>query len=132
MSAFRRVGYAEVFHHFQAHYRFNLSLCHSYDGREKSDVRSSISTIVALCSIRIPVIWSFDGFNAVLFDKCMAKAEKLHYCCIIVEGDGGRLIRMGCPYRFVKSYWLDCVSFLGHASPFQWRLAVQAARCMGW
>lgn len=38
----------------------------------------------------------------------------------------------GCPYRFVKSYQLDCVSFLGHASPCRWRLAVQAVRCMGW
>lgn len=37
----------------------------------------------------------------------------------------------GCSYRFVKSYWLDCVSFLGHASPCRWRLAVQAARCHG-
>ena len=38
----------------------------------------------------------------------------------------------GCPYRFVKSYQLDCVSFLGHVSPCRWRLAVQAVRCMGW
>ena len=71
--------YTEVFRRFRAHYGFDSSLCNPHAGHEKGNVEAKVGAIRRSLFVPVPSAWSFEGFNAALFDKCMGLAEKPHY-----------------------------------------------------
>ena len=73
------VRYTEVFRRFRAHYGFDSSLCNPHAGHEKGNVEAKVGAIRRSLFVPVPSAWSFEGFNAALFDKCMGLAEKPHY-----------------------------------------------------
>lgn len=73
------VRYTEVFRRFRAHYGFDSSLCNPHAGHEKGNVEAKVGAIRRALFVPVPSAWSFEGFNAALFDKCMGLAEKPHY-----------------------------------------------------
>lgn len=80
----RRTGGGEarwtrLFQAFQAHYGFESSLCSPYAGHEKGAVEAKVGMVRRKLFVPRPSVWSLDGFNSRLPDRCLELGRKPHH-----------------------------------------------------
>lgn len=73
------VRYTELFAAFRAHYGFDSTLCNPYSGHEKGNVEAKVGAIRRALFVPVPKAYGYESFNADLFERCMAMADKPHY-----------------------------------------------------
>ncbi len=70
------VRYTELFAAFRAHYGFDSTLCNPYSGHEKGNVEAKVGAIRRALFVPVPKAYGYESFNADLFERCMAMADK--------------------------------------------------------
>ncbi|RYQ29661.1 transposase [Bifidobacterium pseudolongum subsp. globosum] len=78
------VRYTELFAAFRAHYGFDSTLCNPYSGHEKGNVEAKVGAIRRALFVPVPKAYGYESFNADLFERCMAMADK--YGAVTLEG----------------------------------------------
>lgn len=73
------VRYTGLFAGFRAHYGFDSTLCNPYSGHEKGNMQSKVGAIRRALFVPVPKAYGYESFNADLFERCMAMADKPHY-----------------------------------------------------
>lgn len=69
----------ELFGACAAHYAFDFSFCNPRSGNEKGSVENKVGAIRSNLFVPVPRVWSLEGYNARLLDRCMAMSDKAHY-----------------------------------------------------
>ena len=74
-----RVGAADTFERFAAHYGFEFAFCNPASGNEKGAVENAVGAIRRNLFVPMPRVDSLRAYNKRLLGKCMARAGKPHY-----------------------------------------------------
>ena len=76
---FDGIRLTRLFQAFQAHYGFEYSFCNPYSGHEKGAVEARVGAVRRRLFVPVPGVWSLDGFNLRLPDRCLELGDKDHY-----------------------------------------------------
>lgn len=66
---------ATLFKAFSAHYGFEYRFCNPRAGHEKGSVENKVGALRRALLVPVPRVWSMDGYNSRLLERCMALSK---------------------------------------------------------
>ena len=76
---FDGIRLTRLFQAFRAHYGFEYAFCNPYSGHEKGAVEARVGAVRRKLFVPVPSVWSIEGFNRRLPDRCLELGAKEHY-----------------------------------------------------
>lgn len=101
---------ATLFKAFSAHYGFEYRFCNPRAGHEKGSVENKVGALRRALLVPVPRVWSMDGYNSRLLERCMALSKgKEHWR----KGEGEDVLFHEDAYAFLAlpGHPFSCVTY---------------------